>query len=955
MKHYLLLLIILAFTNLQLFSKSIDEPTAKTIAATFLSSVSGTSQLKNGENIELIYKATALFGQSLKNSSGSEAAQTTYFYIYSSSKEDNFVIVSGDDRAKPILGYSNTSSFDPGNIPPNMKAWLDGYISEIQYAIVKDLKAGEEITAQWFNLSQGIGMNATAIVEPLIKTHWAQSPYYNDLCPYDNTEGELVATGCTATAMAQIMKYWNYPDKGTGTHSYIPFRHPEYGVISADFGNTRYDWAAMPDQISAPNEEIAKLMFHCGVSVDMDYGTDNSFGKTFNYNHPSALFAFRNYFGYKRSNSCIYRPYMSGSEWINLIKTELNENRPVLYSGDDPNHGGHSFVCDGYDNYYYLHFNWGWGGNADGYFSTDAINIQGSLDFTEKQKAVIGIEPLTINPEVDIQFNSKLSISPSVYLNEGQAFQITEDFINFGSVTFEDSISARLFDYRGYLVDIIQNSNIIKLPKGVSSGNITFSTNGISAMKTGEYYIGFWCKSTDFVKSSINENGFYRNLKKVFVTNNVDPIEPDRYESNNLESTAYEIIPTLTNKTATLVITANIHNISDVDFYKIKLPLGYSYSITTTLVDECLDVFLENDYSVDGKFSYKLNDGSWSVPEDLFLQFTYTPNDEYLYIKAEPFLTRYMGTYDLALIINQNQKIIPLTQDMVAYYPFNGNADDESGNGNNGTIYGATLTQDRFGKSNSAFWFNGISDFIQVPDAPILDMTSKVSITGWLKKEKNVPWSSMLTKGGEFGLENNYSLQISENNGMVFTTDNQNTKSSKSLSLNEWHFVAFTWDGDTTKFYLDGIADSSSFTILSNSFVPNNSSLYIGVDKPWSDEYFSGYLDDIMIFNREINRTEVALLNSGTFTRIADDKKQSNQQLQVFPNPLTHSATITFSNPNNMPYDLYISNVIGERVLKIGSITNNTITLKNMCLPKGIYLLEMKGQNTQKGKMIVIE
>lgn len=971
MKHYLLPLIILAFTNLQLYSKSIDEPAAKKIATTFLSSASGTSQLKNGENIELIYKATAPFDQSVKSSSGSEAAQTTYFYIFSSSPTDNFIIVSGDDRAKPILAYSISHPFDPGNIPPNMKLWLDGYINEVQYAIDKDIKADQEIAAQWVNLSQGIGMNSTAILEPLIKTHWNQEPYYNDLCPYDNTLGRRTAAGCIAVPMAQIMKYWQYPTYGIGSHSYSPKSHPEYGLLSADFENSRYEWASMPDQISAPNYEIARLMFHCGVSVEMDYGIDSlgqSSAYIFNNNHPSVFLALKNYFGYK----CKFinkSSYPSASEWLNLIKTELDALRPVYYCGDGvKTSDSHAFLCDGYDNNNYFHFNWGWGGYCDGYFSLDAINPE-YKDYTNQQRAIIGIEPIISNPEVDLRMNSKVSIEPSVYLKPGQSFTIEADFKNWGGTTFDGHFIAVISDSDNIPVDIINNSEVFTLPTRASTGILTFSTENTSKFLTsnkevkteGVYFVLFMSVGSNGaikgVIGDLNENGAYSHIIGIVISEN-NSIIADNYEDNNTENTANEFSLNFKNDTATIEISANIHTNSDVDYYKIKLPSDYNYEINSLLHDNNeLSIPDGTFYSFDGKYSYKKDNNSWSSPADYSIgDFKYSGANGYLYFKVEPYSSCYMGTYTLELQVIQKEKIVSPTTGLAAYYPFNGNADDESGNGNNGTTYGATLTEDRFGNSNSAFWFNGISDFIKVPDDATLDMTSKISITGWLKKDNKVPWASMLTKGGEFSLENNYALHNSVDNGVIFTGNSKgNCLSTINTPLNEWHFVAFTCDGDSGKIYIDGVADKASFMLLNGFLTPNNSSLYIGADLPGAAEYFSGSLDDIRIYNRELNCEEVALLFNGTFTQVADNKKQSEQHLKVFPNPATHYVTVEFCNPNNRPYDLYISNVIGERVLKIESITNNTITLRNMCLPKGIYLLEMKGQNSQKGKMIVIE
>ena len=114
-------------------------------------------------------------------------------------------------------------------------------------------------------------------VSPLIQTTWNQSPYYNDLCPYDNNYNEYTVTGCVATAMAQVLKFWNYPATGSGFHSY---NDPNYGTQSADFGSTTYDWTNMPMELTSSNTAVATLMYHCGVSVDMTYGVAETGGSS---------------------------------------------------------------------------------------------------------------------------------------------------------------------------------------------------------------------------------------------------------------------------------------------------------------------------------------------------------------------------------------------------------------------------------------------------------------------------------------------------------------------------------------------------------------------------------------------------------------------------------------------------------------------------------------------------
>jgi len=207
--------------------------------------------------------------------------------------------------------------------------------------------------------------------------------YYNASCPADaaGPDGHVWA-GCVATAMAQVMKYHNYPTTGTGSHSYS---HPTYGTLSANFGETTYNWASMPDSLSDYNSDVAKLLYHIGVSVDMDYAPDGSGAYM-----SDAAYALETYFKYSNSLSYVWKSSYSTDEWTTILRTEIDNKRPILYSGHGT--GGHAFVCDGYSGSDYFHFNWGWGGSEDNYFYLNDLT-PGSYDFTDSQGAVIGIRP----------------------------------------------------------------------------------------------------------------------------------------------------------------------------------------------------------------------------------------------------------------------------------------------------------------------------------------------------------------------------------------------------------------------------------------------------------------------------------------------------------------------------------------------------------------------------------
>lgn len=247
----------------------------------------------------------------------------------------------------------------------------------------------------------------------------------------------------------------------------------------------------------------------------------------------------------------------------------------------------------------------------------------------------------------------------------------------------------------------------------------------------------------------------------------------------------------------------------------------------------------------------------------------------------------------VTFIFTLNAQTINIENGLVASYPFNGNALDESGTGNHGVVNEAVLVEDRFGVPNSAYWFDGFSSYIIVPDHNSLDMTSALSITGWMKKDSNVPWASMVTKGGETGQleDNNYTIHNDTGTSVVFTGHPWGAPNSRiSVPVQEWHFITFTYDGDTGKFFIDGIADSLSFVNLEGDLVPNSSSLFIGVDHPGSTEFFHGCLDDIRIYNRTLNVEEIEYLYHNKQDFISLNEGWNLISLDVIPDNSTPQA-----------------------------------------------------------------
>ncbi len=380
----LFLLALLALFTLPIFAKHVDVEVARTVARSFWE-----------QNL----------GKQTRGTFSDVTSQTefTNFYIFNTS--DGFVIVSADDIAVPILGYSDSGNFDPQNIPINMYEWLQGYEHDISLGISNGVSASVYIATDWRKLSSGqmASQKRSRSVNALVQTRWNQGSPYNNLCPYDLDEDARTVTGCVATAMAQIMKYWNYPTQGNGSQTYT---HSRYGELSATFGNTTYDWSNMLNTYTtsatdAQKNAVATLMYHCGVAVEMSYGVSRTGGSgavTVGPYNGTAEYAMENFFLYKNTLEGRFRSDYEDTDWKNMIIADLDASRPIIYTGRGDG-GGHCFICDGYNNNNQFHFNWGWGGYCDGFYAINSMEPgtggigSGNGTYNDSQSAIFGIEP----------------------------------------------------------------------------------------------------------------------------------------------------------------------------------------------------------------------------------------------------------------------------------------------------------------------------------------------------------------------------------------------------------------------------------------------------------------------------------------------------------------------------------------------------------------------------------
>ena len=370
----ILMFIAMSFLMNDMIAQSfVNESVAKRIGANFISNKTRNEK----SQLNLFHVEKGYDGQ-------------PNLYIYNV-EGGGFVIVSASKNMKPVLAYSVRHSYD-GEIPETAWYFIENYSKNVDYCDENDvMMAGADVEWNLLENNELPAAKNSKTVNPMIQTLWNQDYPYNYYAPecYNYWTGNHCYAGCVACAMSQIMKYWDHPVHGQGSHSYV---HGTYGEQSANFGATTYNWAIMPNSLGSQANDAAKavalLMYHCGVSVNMNFGPDGSGAYS-----KDVETAMRLYFGYCAA-SYQERSKYTEEEWIALLKSELDKSQPVYFSGTSDSGGGHAIVCDGYDAYDYFSFNLGWSGSGNDYYSINDV-----AGYHNNEAAVVNIFPLEINAD----------------------------------------------------------------------------------------------------------------------------------------------------------------------------------------------------------------------------------------------------------------------------------------------------------------------------------------------------------------------------------------------------------------------------------------------------------------------------------------------------------------------------------------------------------------------------
>ena len=402
--------------------------------------------------------------------------------VYVFNFDDGSVFVSADDVARPILGCTD-EPFDLAIVPDGLAYYLRYYARQIEFAQENNLEPEMEVTSEWRHVAmdgyENDNRSTRGDIPPLISTNWNQDYPYNAYCPtgQGGPQGHAYA-GCVATAMSMVMKKWDWPDHGQGTHSYTP---DGYATQTVDFENTYYQWSNMPNSCNNSNyQAVALLMYHCGVSVDMMYGGGSS--GAYSQDVPDAI---HDYFRYTEHATRLERDLYSKTDWENMLIRNLEYGFPLYYSGSDTD-GGHAFVCCGYrENDRKFYFNWGWSGQLNNYFAIDALNTY-SGHFNQGQAAIFDfipdyiydallpvVEDLTVtavnahsktgiirwtNPSVSLSGQAIENIEQVVLLRNGVQIFTQNNVTPGEEMNFEDNVP----DYDCYTYRLYYLSNGIK-------------------------------------------------------------------------------------------------------------------------------------------------------------------------------------------------------------------------------------------------------------------------------------------------------------------------------------------------------------------------------------------------------------------------------------------------------------------------------------------------------------
>lgn len=597
--------IILLFASSLLFSlKSYAAPRseqeAREMAKNFFYSKNTRSAYFNGD-LELVATSNSLGDLQTRNIS----TQSPAWYLYTAN-DKGFVLISGDDRMKDILGYSqNTVVSD--SIPENMKVWLSYYTAQAQ-----NLNQTSDKTPYVILTKQEYPESVAPLLGEIC---FDQGEPYNQLCPV--VLDQVCPTGCSATAMASILKYWEYPQRGTGSISYTTTIFEIDRTFNFEKKDFDYD-NILPTYTEGnynekQQEAVAYLMAACGAACKMEY---TPIGSGANIN--DILTGMIKYLNYNPYSIIENREAYTAQEWMNLIKEELSNKRPILYNGVDNAFNGHSFIVDGYDKDNMVHVNWGWNGYYNGYFEILTLDPSGTgigggngSGYAYNQNMISGLAPKTVLSD------ARSSFKVNQFTINNQTAKVSSLY-NLGyNFTGEIAVIA---EENGVQTKLCTPVTAIGLSPTYGYTDLSFNLDKLKSLKSGIYEVYVGSKSLfEDSWTRCKGEGYHKTTYLLYVTENGSYMWGTNSES--------EICPEITLTTNTGIYASSFASVS-LDIYNPREQSEFFGEMRIIFINKetnqidyyerCGQVFLES--KADTSYSYTL-----SIPEDMTGKYTIYP------------------------------------------------------------------------------------------------------------------------------------------------------------------------------------------------------------------------------------------------------------------------------------------------------------------------------------------
>ncbi|MFA4851552.1 MAG: C10 family peptidase, partial [Bacteroidales bacterium] len=814
-----------------------------------------------------------------------EGISTFYIFIFNAG---GYVMVAADDAVIPVLGYSEDGTYIDTDIPQNIKLWLDDYSEQIKYIIDSQLDNTQTLQ-EWNKIRNDQMPSAKSIVGPYCNTTWDQSPYYNNLCPGGSV------TGCVATAMAQIMKKWNYPTTGVGSHTYTD---ATYGALTVNFGSQTYNWAQMPTYLQASSTAtqktaVATLMYHCGVSVNMQYSTSGSGAYT--QDVPDALI---NYFAYQNTAELQYKAAFTNTNWINMLERELDAARPVLYSGDDGT-AGHAFVCDGYNtSTNQFHFNWGWSGMDNGYFTIGSLNTsQGN--FNNNNSAVVRITPPLNGPIADFTASTT---TPAVGGTVTFTDYSTNNPTNW-TWTFDGGTPST---YSGQTPPAITYSTA-----GTYQVSLTVTNGNGTDTKIRSMYINVGGTPSAWIKQN---SGFAKHSRGISQISIVDPNIVWAAAYNGVSSTnpIQEFTKTVNGGTTwtpgTITFTgsenygiANLHAFSNLICYACMFPSAANggYIVKTT----------------DGGITWTIqSSANFSTSWANFVHFFDANNGVCV---GDPTTTPF---------------------EFMIYTTSNGGSTWTQVNVNNipGPSNGETAIVNQFDAFGNTIWFG--TSMGKVFKSTDKGLTWTVTVTGLGTSAVVTPVFKDASTGIATGTNNSTGAYIgmkkTTNGGSSWTTLTPTGIYLKNPNLD---FVP-----GTTSMWVDG----SSYPGTGSSYSNNDCTSFVDIDTASTIQYTCVKFYDINTgwagsFNAGVADGGIYKWDPSIIVGVNEQPETSQEQISIYPNPTNDFINIKFFGITSVKANISVYNLMGKKVIdrEFNPLLNDNLKLDISDNVAGIYLI----------------